>query len=59
MRITKYTHACVRIEHDGKVLVIDPGVWTEPEAVAGADALSRRLTYRPAWLIAAVPVAAN
>ena len=39
MRITKYGHACVRIEQDGRVLVVDPGVWTEPEAVTGADAV--------------------
>jgi L-ascorbate metabolism protein UlaG (beta-lactamase superfamily) len=39
MKITKYTHACIRIERDGRVLVIDPGVWTEDEALAGADAV--------------------
>ncbi|MTD53136.1 MBL fold metallo-hydrolase [Amycolatopsis pithecellobii] len=39
MHITKFTHACVRVEHAGGVLVIDPGEWTEPEAVAGADAV--------------------
>ena len=39
MRITKYTHACVRLEHDGRVLVIDPGTWSEPAAVLGADAV--------------------
>jgi L-ascorbate metabolism protein UlaG (beta-lactamase superfamily) len=39
MRITKYTHACVRIEHDGGVLVVDPGVWSEPRALTGADAV--------------------
>jgi L-ascorbate metabolism protein UlaG (beta-lactamase superfamily) len=40
MRLVKYTHACVRLEHpDGGVLVIDPGIWTEPEAVTGADAV--------------------
>ncbi|MFG2486149.1 MBL fold metallo-hydrolase [Streptomyces virginiae] len=39
MRITKYTHACVRIEQDGRVLVIDPGTWSEPAALAGADAV--------------------
>jgi L-ascorbate metabolism protein UlaG (beta-lactamase superfamily) len=39
MRITKYTHACVRLEHDGRVLVIDPGTWTEPVALTGADAV--------------------
>jgi L-ascorbate metabolism protein UlaG (beta-lactamase superfamily) len=39
MRITKFGHACVRIEHDGVVVVIDPGVFTEPEAVDGATAV--------------------
>jgi L-ascorbate metabolism protein UlaG (beta-lactamase superfamily) len=39
MRITKYTHACVRLEDDGRVLVIDPGTWSEPAALAGADAV--------------------
>ncbi|MEW2385976.1 MBL fold metallo-hydrolase [Micromonospora sp. NPDC047707] len=39
MRITKFTHSCVRIEHDGRVLVIDPGTWSEPAALAGADAV--------------------
>lgn len=39
MRITKFGHACVRIEHDGQVVVVDPGVFTDPEAVDGADAV--------------------
>jgi len=39
MRITKYTHACIRIEHDRGVLVIDPGVWSEPDALDGATAV--------------------
>jgi len=39
MRITKFGHACVRVEHDGVALVIDPGAWTEPEAVDGATAV--------------------
>ena len=39
MRITKFGHACVRIEHDGHTLVIDPGMFTDPEAVDGADAI--------------------
>jgi L-ascorbate metabolism protein UlaG (beta-lactamase superfamily) len=29
----------VRIERDGTVLVIDPGVWSEPSALYGADAV--------------------
>ena len=39
MQITKYTHACVRLEQDGRVLVIDPGEWSEPEALDGAAAV--------------------
>lgn len=37
MRLTKMGHACVRLEKDGGVLVIDPGTLTEPEALDGAD----------------------
>jgi L-ascorbate metabolism protein UlaG (beta-lactamase superfamily) len=39
MRITKFGHACVRIEHDGQVLVLDPGNFTERDAVDGATAV--------------------
>ena len=39
MRITKFGHSCVRLEHDGHVLVVDPGGFTGPEAVDGADAV--------------------
>ncbi|WP_404794075.1 MBL fold metallo-hydrolase [Streptomyces tendae] len=39
MRITKYVHSCVRLEHEGGTLVVDPGVWSEPAALAGADAV--------------------
>jgi L-ascorbate metabolism protein UlaG (beta-lactamase superfamily) len=39
MRITKFGHACVRLEHDGHVVVIDPGGWTDQEAVEGATAV--------------------
>lgn len=39
MKLTKKGHACVRIEKDDRVLVIDPGAFTEPDAVAGADVL--------------------
>ena len=38
MRITKYTHSCVRLAGDG-VLVIDPGEWSERSALDGADAV--------------------
>jgi L-ascorbate metabolism protein UlaG (beta-lactamase superfamily) len=39
MRITKLAHACVRIEYDGQVLVIDPGAFTDPGAAEGATAV--------------------
>lgn len=39
MRITKFGHACVRLEHDGAVVVLDPGVFTDAEAVDGATAV--------------------
>jgi L-ascorbate metabolism protein UlaG (beta-lactamase superfamily) len=39
MRLIKYMHACVRLERDGAVLVIDPGTFTEREALAGANAV--------------------
>ena len=39
MRITKLGHACVRIEHDGTTVVLDPGVFTDRSAVDGADAV--------------------
>ncbi|MGC5029933.1 MBL fold metallo-hydrolase [Micromonospora sp. DT229] len=40
MRITKYAHSCVRIEHDGAVLVVDPGIFSESAvALDGADAV--------------------
>jgi L-ascorbate metabolism protein UlaG (beta-lactamase superfamily) len=39
MRLTKYSHSCVRIEHDGGVLVIDPGAFAESAALDGVDAV--------------------
>ena len=57
MRITKFGHACVRIEHDGSTIVLDPGVFTDPEAVDGADAVlithEHPDHYLPANLLAA------
>ena len=29
MKITKYEHACLALEHDGQRLIIDPGVFSE------------------------------
>jgi L-ascorbate metabolism protein UlaG (beta-lactamase superfamily) len=39
MRITKFGHACVRVEHDGATVVIDPGMFTDVGAVDGAGAV--------------------
>jgi L-ascorbate metabolism protein UlaG (beta-lactamase superfamily) len=39
MRITKFGHACVRLESGSTTLVVDPGGWSEREAVDGADAV--------------------
>ncbi len=39
MRLTKFSHACVRIDADGAVLVVDPGIWAEPAALDGVDAV--------------------
>jgi L-ascorbate metabolism protein UlaG (beta-lactamase superfamily) len=44
MRITKFGHACVRLETESPaggtaVVVLDPGSFTEPEAVDGATAV--------------------
>ncbi|MFI2563272.1 MBL fold metallo-hydrolase [Paenarthrobacter sp. NPDC018779] len=40
MKLTKYTHACVRLEKDSHVLVIDPGTFSESkEALDGAQAV--------------------
>jgi L-ascorbate metabolism protein UlaG (beta-lactamase superfamily) len=39
VRVTKYTHSCIRIESDDAVLVVDPGAFSEPAALTGADAV--------------------
>jgi L-ascorbate metabolism protein UlaG (beta-lactamase superfamily) len=37
--LTKYSHSCVRLERDGAVLVIDPGIFSEPVALDGVDSV--------------------
>ncbi|MEU5399919.1 MBL fold metallo-hydrolase [Streptomyces sp. NPDC005963] len=39
MELTKKKHACIRLEKDGAVLVIDPGAFSEQDAADGADAV--------------------
>jgi len=67
MRLTKFGHACVRIEQDGEAVVIDPGMFTEADALDGATAVLithqhadhwtpdlLRATDAPIWTIAEV-----
>lgn len=37
--LTKKSHACIRLQKDGRTLVIDPGTFTEEDAAVGADAI--------------------
>jgi len=39
MRLTRCGHACVRLEQDGVVIVIDPGTYSDPRALDGAHAV--------------------
>jgi L-ascorbate metabolism protein UlaG (beta-lactamase superfamily) len=39
MKLTKKSHATVRLEKDGRTLVLDPGVFTEPDATEHVDAI--------------------
>ncbi|GAA3293378.1 MBL fold metallo-hydrolase [Streptomyces cinereospinus] len=39
MKLTKKSHACVRLEKDGRTLVLDPGGFSETDAAAGAEAI--------------------
>ncbi|MFD7530698.1 MBL fold metallo-hydrolase [Streptomyces sp. NPDC059849] len=39
LKLTKKTHSCIRLEKDGRTLVIDPGGFSEQDAAAGADAI--------------------
>ena len=39
MRVTKYTHSCLRIDSGNSVLVLDPGAFSERAALTGADAV--------------------
>ena len=37
--MTKLGHSCVRLEKDGRVIVLDPGVWSGADPIAGATAV--------------------
>ena len=39
IELTKLGHACIRLEKDGRTLVVDPGAFSEEDAALGADAV--------------------
>ncbi|WP_369031357.1 MBL fold metallo-hydrolase [Streptomyces adonidis] len=39
MKLTKKSHACIRLEKNGQTLVLDPGGFSEEDAAVGADAI--------------------
>ena len=49
MRLTKFGHACVRIEHEGTTVVLDPGAFTDPEAIDGADVVLVTHVHADHW----------
>lgn len=39
MRMTKLGHSCVRLEKDDATILIDPGIWSGQDPLAGASAV--------------------
>ncbi|MGW8568209.1 MBL fold metallo-hydrolase [Isoptericola sp. NPDC055881] len=39
LTLTAWGHAGIRLERDGRTLVVDPGTFTDPRVLAGADAV--------------------
>jgi L-ascorbate metabolism protein UlaG (beta-lactamase superfamily) len=39
VRVTKFSHSCLRLENGAAALVVDPGVFSERAALTGADAV--------------------
>ncbi|MFE9440163.1 MBL fold metallo-hydrolase [Streptomyces sp. NPDC006602] len=39
MKLTKKSHSCVRLEKNGRTLVLDPGGFSEEDAAVGAEAI--------------------
>ncbi|MGO4600326.1 MBL fold metallo-hydrolase [Terrabacter sp. 2YAF2] len=39
MALTRWTHSCVTVDDGQGVLVVDPGIWSEPQALLAADAV--------------------
>ncbi|HSP37812.1 MAG TPA: MBL fold metallo-hydrolase [Frankiaceae bacterium] len=54
MFLTKLGHSCFRVETGGATLVLDPGGWSDPGALEGADAVlithEHADHFQPEWL---------
>ncbi len=51
MQITKFGHSCVRLSHEGRDVVLDPGGWSEREALDGAAAVLITHEHPDHWLV--------
>lgn len=51
MRITKFTHSCIRLSHEGSDVVVDPGGWSEREALDGVSAVLVTHEHPDHWTI--------
>ena len=51
MRITKFSHSCVRFSSGSGDLVVDPGGWSEREALDGAAAVLITHEHPDHWVV--------
>jgi L-ascorbate metabolism protein UlaG (beta-lactamase superfamily) len=51
MRVTKFGHSCVRLSYDGRDVVLDPGVWSQREALDGVAAVLLTHEHPDHWTI--------
>ena len=51
MRVTKFGHSCVRLSYDGRDVVIDPGGWSQREALDGVSAVLITHEHPDHWTI--------
>ncbi len=51
MRITKFGHSCVRLSEGGRDVVLDPGGWSEREALDGVSAVLVTHEHADHWTI--------
>lgn len=51
MRVTKFSHSCVRLSHDGGDVVLDPGTWSERDSLDGVAAVLVTHEHADHWAI--------